>query len=450
MGLLVAACSGPTDAGPGPGPGPLPNAHAFASAGDRQAGRPRNPLPIPLEVTVQDDEGRPMAGVTVFWAGAHNGTVEALGPVTDANGRARARFTLGDTEGIASVFAGVVNVDSVPFTLSVRDEEDPPEPPPPPYGALLDQQFATFDGSGETVHPDFAVTPWPLPQQLAITPYPNGNAFRELPSLFSSRWGHEWELGPGVPNPVVPSPTSGHLSDPDIVWNPERQELWMYYRQATDRNLIWLVRSGDRGVTWTAPVLVVSTPNHEILSPSVVYRGPGDWWMWSVNGRGPGCSAADAGLEVRRSKDGITWSAPTALSLAHDGLFPWHVDVQWIPERQEYWALYDAKQPGSCTTPALFAATSPDGVTWTPTRRPLVSRGDHPAFKDIVYRATFRFDPARDDVWIWVSGAKFEGGRWTWSTLLTRRERADLLSALRVGAGPLTFRAPAAELVDWP
>lgn len=398
-----------------------------------------------------DVEGMPVSGATVFWDGIHNGRVEPLDEMTDLNGRARARFTLGEVEGIASLYAAVVNVDSVPFQLEVRPKEGPPPPPPPPvlpYDVFVPQTFNTFDGSGETVHPDWALAPWTLPQHLAITPYPNGNATKELPSLFGSVFGIDWTLAPGAPNPVVPEPASGHLSDPDIVWNPESGEMFLYYRQAADRNLIWLTRSAD-GLRWSPPVLAVSAPNHEILSPSVVRRGEGDWWMWSVNGDREGCSAATAWLEVRRSSNGINWGSPIRISLAHDGLYPWHVEVQWIPSRGEFWALYNAKQPRSCTTPALFLATSQDGLAFTPVRRPVVAKGAHPALQDIVYRSTFAYDPLEDDLRLWVSGARFERSRWTWSTLLIRRHRASLFDNLAAGA-PLAFDPPPAELVDWP
>ena len=431
---------------------PVLHSRAFASAGDRQAGNAGQQLPIPLEVTVVDKDGVPVPGAFVFWDGVHNGRVQPLSTRTDAQGHAQALFTLGETEGIASLYAAVVNVDSVPFRLEVRPGEPPPPPPPPPpslpYDVFLSQAFTTFEGSGETVHPDWAVAPFFFPQHLAITPYPSGNANYELPSLFGSQFGTEWLLAPNAPNPVIPAPPSGHMSDPDIVWNPESGEMWMYYRQAADRNIVWLVRSGD-GIHWSSPVLTVSAPNHEIISPSVVRRGPGDWWMWSVNGDRDGCSAGTAWLEVRRSSNGVNWGAPTVLELAHDGLYPWHVEVQWISSRSEFWALYNAKEPGSCTTPALFLATSGNGTSWSPIRRPIVTRGAIPAFADIVYRSTFSYDPVADDLRLWVSGARFDR-KWIWSTFLIRKHRASLLDKTAADGRPLAFPPPAAELVDWP
>jgi len=58
------------------------------------------------------------------------------------------------------------------------------------------------------------------------------------------------------------------------------------------------------------------------------------------------------------------WSPPEQVSLVQLGYSVWHIDVQWIASRSEFWALYNVKTPGSCTTPAVYLATSGDGVTW--------------------------------------------------------------------------------------
>ena len=61
-----------------------------------------------------------------------------------------------------------------------------------------------------------------------------------------------WALSPGAPNPVI-LPDQGYLSDPDLVYVPERDELWLYYRQVTSDNIIHLIRTRD-GRQWTSPV----------------------------------------------------------------------------------------------------------------------------------------------------------------------------------------------------
>ncbi|HEX5632575.1 MAG TPA: hypothetical protein VFX50_05080, partial [Gemmatimonadales bacterium] len=182
------------------------------------------------------------------------------------------------------------------------------------------------------------------------------------------------------------------------------------------------------------PKLVVEGANHTVLSPSVVRRRDGEWLMWAVDGT-EGCRAPDAHVTLRRSADGVRWSGPQRVQLDQPGYSPWHVEVQWVPELAEYWALYNGKTPGSCTTPALFLATSADGVTWTTYPSPVLARGTLPAFADIVYRATFQYDATSDVVTLWHSGARYEGGRYVWSSAVEARRR-DALFGLLNQPGP--------------
>jgi hypothetical protein len=103
--------------------------------------------------------------------------------------------------------------------------------------------------------------------------------------------------------------------------------------------------------------------------------------------------------------------------------------VQWLPSRQEYWALYNGKVAGSCTTDALFLATSADGVSWKTYPAPILSRGAIPEFADIVYRATFSYDPQRDVVSLWHSGARYTSRGYEWHAAFERRRRTDLFDA---------------------
>ena len=116
---------------------------------------------------------------------------------------------------------------------------------------------------------------------------------------------------------------------------------------------------------------------------------------WSVNGN-VGCTGSSTTVELRRSPDGMNWSAPTTVSLSQPGLYPWHIDVEWIPSRNEFWALYNAKTPASCTTGAVYLATSSDGLQWTTYPSPVLARGAIPELQDVVYRSTFAYDDASD------------------------------------------------------
>jgi hypothetical protein len=152
--------------------------------------------------------------------------------------------------------------------------------------------------------------------------------------------------------------------------------------------------------------------------------------MWSVNAGAAGCSAAATTVEHRTSSDGVHWSAPAPLAMRTGELWPWHLDVQWIPSLGEYWALFNGKDAVSCTTPALFLARSTDGVTWTTYDTPVLARGAIPELTDIVYRSTFEYDASADAVTLWYSGASYMDGRWIWRAATERRTRSALLRAL--------------------
>src|ERR1700716_1777981 len=114
--------------------------------------------------------------------------------------------------------------------LACSDAGGPPNRRPPTDVQLL--SIETFDGSGQAVHPDPALTPpsWDASgTQLFITPYPNGDATKENPSLYARTSFLEWRVPFGVINPIA-RPVAGYLSDPDDLFNPESNELWLYYR----------------------------------------------------------------------------------------------------------------------------------------------------------------------------------------------------------------------------
>jgi hypothetical protein len=328
----------------------------------------------------------------------------------------------------------------------------PPVDQPPPAPSLSGFQtisFVTFDGSGQVVHPDWAFTPmdwFPHRQHLAITPYPGGNSYYELPSEYASENGMEWYTPEGGTNPVALHPERGYLSDPDQLYNPDAGELWMYYRGVDTENRIFLIRTGD-GVTWTPKREVVSGPNHTVISPSVVRLKEGTWMMWSVNGGSTGCVGSTATVELRRSRNGTAWSPPITVNLNQPGFYPWHIEVQWIPSLRQFWAVYNVKAPGGCVTPALYLATSDDGVNWQTYSSPVLARDAIPELRDIVYRSTFSYDPASDAVTFWFSGARFTGVGYRWAAAMGRMDRVELFTRIffertEMGDEPWPTRTP--------
>lgn len=390
--------------------------------GDAQTGSATAPLRKPLLVRVLDENGDPVAGATVSWTTRDGGALSPRESGTDERGFARSTWTLGASLGRQHANATVDGSVSAVFAADAAAESGPTSSP-------LALALTTPDGSGQTVHPDFVAMPsgWPaFHEYLVMTPYPNGNATLENPSIFAQSAPSVWMPPPGVSNPIV-TPRGGYLSDPDAVAVPETQELWVYYRGVESHNDIYVIRSKD-GVSFTKPQLVASARNHDLVSPTVVRRGPSDWLMWSVKS-GVGCGAASTSVELRRSTNGLDWSDPEKVSLAQGGgISPWHIDVQWIPSRNEYWAVFNGKTSGSCTTAALFLATSLDGLTWKTFPSPILTRGASHELADVVYRSTFSYDEESDIIDFWYSGARYEHAAYLWHTVYQRRTRGEVFA----------------------
>lgn len=391
-------------------------------SGDRQAGPAAAPLRDPVVVRVVGEDGTPVAGAGVRWTTSDGGSFSPSRTTTDAHGIARTVWTLGARVGRQQARVAVDDADDTPLG-AFAEVEGGPMPAPIPLA------LSTPDGSGQTVHPDYVAMParWAFDHQyLLITPYPFGNAGFENPSIFAGSTASAWAAPHGVANPIA-RPDRGYLSDPDAVAVPETNELWVYYRAVAARNEVYLIRTND-GVTFGAPRLVASAENHDLVSPAVVRRGPMDWLMWSVKS-GAGCGASTTSVELRRSMNGIDWSLPERTTLDQgDGVFPWHLDVQWIPSRNEFWAVYNGKTAGTCTTAALYLATSPDGVTWTTYPSPILARGASPELADVVYRSTFAYDATTDLIDFWYSGAKNTAGQYVWRSAYQRRTRAEVFA----------------------
>ena len=414
--------------------------HLAVRSGNSQRGSPGQPLGQPIVVTVRDAAGAPVPSVRVSWVVDDGGSIDPAGSVTDETGSASALWTLGPSLSIHRGRASASGYQPVQFTASTpRDGELP-------LDIIQPLVLSTYEGSGQTVHPDFVATGPEWTQSanyLFITPYPNGNANFENPSIYDSADLLKWIAPLGASNPIA-SPGDGYLSDPDAVFVPERNELWVYYRQVNSENIIRLTKSAD-GVRWSTPTIVAHAPNHEIISPTIARRSPTDWLMWSVNGN-VGCTGLSAAVELRRSSDGNTWSSPTTVTLSQPGLYPWHIDVEWIPSRSEFWALYNTKTPGSCTTSAVYLATSTDGVQWTTYSSPVLARGAIPEFQDVVYRSTFAYDDASDAVTIWYSGARYDAGNYIWRSAVQRRLREDLFATVTAPPARASIQAPARDV----
>ena len=443
---LTAACSAsPTSTVPPA----LPAIQIEVLAGGTQSGEAGDSLIFPIDVRLTDSVGTPLLGKRVAWSGT-NGAPDEDTTRTDDSGRTRVRFVLGELPGIATLVGRIpTRPDSVQLRFTVRP--DTSGNPLLSVDPFLPLDLKTYDGSNQVVHPDYLAAPGlgVTGQFLAITPYPNSNRNFENPSFYTGGGSWRWRPPTGLRNPVVAAPASAYLSDPDAVYDASAKEIWLYYREVKDSNNIFVVRSAD-GVKWSAPQRSVSAPRDRLVSPAVVRRSATDWLMWAVDAGSYGCSASSTRIVLRRSTDGMSWGPPEDVTLSDGAPMAWHLDVQWIPSKSEYWALYSAKPSDSCGTPAMMFARSRDGLHWTVRGEPLVMRGMHRQIADIVYRATFRYNPATDDLWLWISGAAGSNGAYTWKTVFERIKAGPLLSPEVHLSTPWLFTPSLPLLMDGP
>jgi hypothetical protein len=337
---------------------------------------------------------------------------------------------------LSSLLAACHAEPNAPQASANPDDSQVDDPASGPTATLLAPTLftvASYDGSGQMVHPDAVVFPhsWKGSRYwFAVTPYPGGNASFENPSAYVGSDPAEWKTAPGVTNPLARPDDGAYLSDPDLSFDPSSNELRLYYRQTkSDVDQIYL-KTSRNGADWSVPVLVVQDERYDLISPAVVREQDGTWRMWTVGAHVGGCrsEASQLTLSQRHSRDGFTWTAAEPVNLTIPHSVPWHWDVQYIKAKKEYWALVAAFPNGSnCSRTAVYFARSADGTNWSVSPTPLMAAGELDALQDLVYRSTFRYFANDDLVMVWFSGARLEGESFHYSLATARYPLADLL-----------------------
>jgi hypothetical protein len=278
-----------------------------------------------------------------------------------------------------------------------------PWSPPAFANAAAPLDIPTYEGSGQAVHPDviYFQDGWHGHKYwMAMTPYPFDTDTYENPSIVVSDDGLSWSVPDGLTNPIVPRPDCDHNSDPDIVYNPRTNELYVYYTEQlrADRcpgrntNSVRLVTSAD-GINWSAPQTVMSwnlDTDPLYLSPAVVYVG-GVFHMW--------LASSVSGVVHGTSDDGFRWSPLDVTPV------PWHLDVAYV-DGEFVMLIVDSPVAGA----HLVAATSKDGVKWSAGSDPILSPGN--GWDDErIYRSTLLYDESIRLLRLWYS-AKSSAGQW--------------------------------------
>jgi hypothetical protein len=165
--LVVAAAAASLTCSDDPSAPELRPAALVQVAGDDQQGLIDHALPESLVVRVDDAQGEPVGGVSVFWTTAGGGQVHPTMVVTGTDGRAAVQRTMGDTAGEHRTIASVPDLSPIVFTAVAETGTSVPhliistQPASTAENAVaLAQQpvLRALDASGD-----------PLPAGLAVT-----------------------------------------------------------------------------------------------------------------------------------------------------------------------------------------------------------------------------------------------------------------------------------------
>ena len=312
---------------------------------------------------------------------------------------------------------------------------------------------------------------------MVLTPNQDGYSQYENPCLAASNDGVNWVVPNGIENPlsgVKHEPAGTHNCDTDLVYNPDSDELWVYYvweqdsPAGTPSNLRLIrVKEKNDGFEITSTTdgkpyerLINSQYRYDMQSPAVVRRNANTWLMWSnnsdSNNSGNGWQSQVAFVELYTSTDGKNWTnkqslADTLVLKGADGIasyIPWHLDVQWVESQNKYWGLFCAYPKGGNTNRTyLLFGTSEDGKTWTTYPKPLLAPRDNKWDNNFIYRSTFIYDDASGTLQVWYSGGKSGG----WRIAYTEFENflTDTLPTLGAPYTPGTPTPPPAGEDGW-
>jgi hypothetical protein len=122
-----------------------------------------------------------------------------------------------------------------------------------------------------------------------------------------------------------------------------------------------------------------------------------------------------------RSTNGRSFGA---LRKATIGAQVWHLNVEYIASRHEYWMAYNYP---STPKGVIYFATSSDGVAWRTYRNPVLTYTS--GWDNSLYRTAFAYDPTTDVVRFWYSAHNASGA---WRVGQTSLDAQAFLTQLSV------------------
>ncbi|MDB4940211.1 MAG: hypothetical protein JWO40_636 [Candidatus Doudnabacteria bacterium] len=363
-------------------------------------------------------------------------------------------------------FAGRIRPPLIrPTPMSPKGPDVKPPLPDPWLALSYDQRLADamvlqptkiatpidpISGSPEAVHPTKLYFPngwhgykyWKF-----VTPYLRSDYHYENPSLLVSNDDviyipPFWFSNPLVKPVALPN---SYNSDPDLSYDPIRDELILIYRYVDqDFNHLMALTTQD-GFNWIPWGDILKERNHNAVSQSQSIEPDGNSAkIWYVQSGAAGCVSQNNSVKLVTAQrvsgksfaQAVYQTGPT-VNWQQKGYNIWHAEVRKVSEKFGYLAVYAAYPSGfTCGHNDLFIALSSDGINFETFALPILWRSAMQM--NSLYRATAMYDQATDVVTIeysaldlfdhWHSSWKIA---YNWSKLL-RTLRATNQSDIQI------------------
>ncbi len=197
-----------------------------------------------------------------------------------------------------------------------------------PLYKMFRLEIPTYDGSGQTVHPDIFFDQSIGKYLLSFTPYAYNNDHLENPCIVLSDDGiHFYEEREGL-NPLAPAPEKDHNDDPDLSLHEGVYSILYLETIRPDYQNVVLLQSRDR-LSWERKNLyhqVLKGNNDIILSPAIFWEGEKCHCFFVMGNYGKGHVICSCSAKSPEELD-FASAAHVKIEGIPKGLMPWHVDI---------------------------------------------------------------------------------------------------------------------------
>ena len=274
----------------------------------------------------------------------------------------------------------------------------------------------TYEGSGQVVHPsvidfrnEYGIDAWSgYRYWMVLTPYPQSRDEFENPSLYASHDGFTWIVPHNISNPLATASEldKGFLSDPDMIYNPDTDQLWIYYRSVNSDVLAMKLIRINTDLTLVNPVTIMekspwSHKDNRYRSLCLWRESADRWHMWG----GGGEKKSPYSTNYFFSRDGFCWGEPQRVvnengvdPFQANGLSNWHMSAKPnAKERRVEFLVYSTVNNSfpflySNKNPIVYAECSMESPTVfrTPVTSPVMLPSKSGWDNGRLYRCSFR------------------------------------------------------------